>query len=158
MVTINRKTSYNSGIFRKDCVTGYRQLTTLYDSGILRLDYGIIRGLPIGSSYRNGPKHLSEWPSGEGLHSHVVVNISSYDVADIQWITPCHKNRMACNNTLASRRNVIDNVRANNAFLAEIMSILEAIKFHYKGSHDEQNLTLMVILYEIYETRQRLIS
>ena len=38
----------------------------------------------------------------------------SYDVAVIQWITSCHKNRdHTCNNTLARIRDVIDNVRAN---------------------------------------------
>ena len=38
----------------------------------------------------------------------------SYDLAVIQWITSCYKNR-TCNNTLARRRNVIDNLRVNNA-------------------------------------------
>ena len=38
--------------------------------------------------------------------------ICNYDVAVVQWITSCH----TCNNTLASTRNVIDNVRVNNAF------------------------------------------
>ena len=39
----------------------------------------------------------------------------SYDIADFQWITFCHKNRMTmCNNTLACTYNVIDNVRVNN--------------------------------------------
>ena len=66
----------------------------------------------------------------------------SYDVAVIQWIISCHKNRMT---TLARRRNVIDNVRVNNVFLIEIMVILKAIKSHFKGSYDEQNLTLVVI-------------
>ena len=31
------------------------------------------------------------------------------------------------------------------------MIILKAIKFHFKGSNDEQNLTLMVISYECFE-------
>ena len=34
-------------------------------------------------------------------------------------------------------------------FLAEIMLILWAIKFTFKGSYDKQNLTLMVISYEM---------
>ena len=38
-----------------------------------------------------------------------------------------------CNNTLARRCNVIDNVRVNNAFLVEIMFIFKAIKSHFKG-------------------------
>ena len=40
-----------------------------------------------------------------------------------------------CNNTLA--RNVIDNVRVNNAFLLEIMINLKAIKSHFKGLYDK---------------------
>ena len=41
----------------------------------------------------------------------------SYDVAVIQWIMSCHKNRMTTLViTLARRRNVIDNVPINNAF------------------------------------------
>ena len=57
-----------------------------------------------------------------------------------------------CNNTLARRRNVIDDVHVNNAFLIEIRIILKAIKSHFKWSYDKQNLTLVVISYEIYET------
>ena len=38
------------------------------------------------------------------------------------------------------------------------MSTFKAIKFHLKLSHDKQNLTLIVISYEIYETRRRLVS
>ena len=40
-------------------------------------------------------------------------------------------------------------------FLIEIMFILKAIKSHFKRSYDKQNLTLVVILFEIYETSQR---
>ena len=43
-------------------------------------------------------------------------------------------------------------------FLTEIMFILKAIKSQCKGSYDKQNLTLVVISYEIYEIRQRLSS
>ena len=43
-------------------------------------------------------------------------------------------------------------------FLLEILSILKAIKSDFKGCYDKQNLTLVVISYEIYETRQRLVS
>ena len=39
-------------------------------------------------------------------------------------------------------------------FLLEIMFILKMIKSHFKGSYDEQNLTLVVISYKIYKTRQ----
>ena len=41
-------------------------------------------------------------------------------------------------------------------FSIEIMSTFKAIKPHLK--YDKQNLTLVVISYEIYETRQRLVS
>ena len=40
-------------------------------------------------------------------------------------------------------------------FLLEIMFILKMIKSHFKGSYDEQNLTLVVISYKIHETSQR---
>ena len=52
------------------------------------------------------------------------------------------------NNTFAHTSYVIDNVRVNNALLAEIMFILKAIKPHFKESYDKQNLTLMVISYK----------
>ena len=38
------------------------------------------------------------------------------------------------------------------AFSIEIMSTLETIKSSLKQPYDKQNLTLMVISYEIYET------
>ena len=50
-----------------------------------------------------------------------------------------------CNNTLARTRKVTDNVRVNNAFFIEIMFILKAIKSHFKGSYDKQNLARVVI-------------
>ena len=43
-------------------------------------------------------------------------------------------------------------------FLLEILSILTAIKFYFKGSYDKQKLTLMVISYEIHENRRRLVA
>ena len=46
---------------------------------------------------------------------------------------------------MARKRNVIDNVRVNNAFLFEIMIIFEGDKIPFKGSYDKQNLTLVVI-------------
>ena len=64
-----------------------------------------------------------------------------------------------CNNTLAPQiRKAIDNVRVNNAFLIDKMLHLKAIKSHFKGSYDKQVLILVVISYEIYETRRRLVS
>ena len=53
-------------------------------------------------------------------------------------------------------------------FLIEIIFILKAIKSHFKGAnffymnkvlfyYDKRNLTIVVILYEIYETHRRLI-
>ena len=83
----------------------------------------------------------------------------SYDVAVIQWITSCHKNHMNTRviTILARRRNIIDNVRFNNGFLIEIMLILKAIQSHFSRSYDKQNLTLVVISYEIYETRRGLV-
>ena len=48
---------------------------------------------------------------------------------------------------LAHIRNVIDSVHVSSAF-----SHWKEIKSHFKGSYDQQNLTLVVIAYEIYET------
>ena len=74
-------------------------------------------------------------------------------IAVIHCITSYHKNLMTTyNNTLACSRNIIDNVHVNNAFLNEIIIILKVIKPCFKGSYDKQNLTLVVISYEIYET------
>ena len=39
-------------------------------------------------------------------------------------------------------------------YLAEIMFIFEGDKVPFEVSYDKQNLTLVVISYEIYETRQ----
>ena len=50
-----------------------------------------------------------------------------------------------------------DAFRDNVVFSIEIMSSFKAIKSHLKQSYDKQNLTLVVISYEIYETRQRLV-
>ena len=38
------------------------------------------------------------------------------------------------------------------------LSILKAIKFNFKGSYDKQDLTFVVISYEIYETRRTFVS
>ena len=43
-------------------------------------------------------------------------------------------------------------------FLTEIMSIFKAIKSHFNWSYHKQNLALVVISYEIYETPRKLVS
>ena len=72
------------------------------------------------------------------------------DVAVFQWITSCHKTRMT---TIVITLWRVDVTSMTMRFLLEILPILKAIKSHFKGSYDKQNLTLVVILYEIYETR-----
>ena len=42
-------------------------------------------------------------------------------------------------------------------FSLKKMSNLKAIKSHFERSYDKQNITLMVISYEIYQTCQRLV-
>ena len=49
-------------------------------------------------------------------------------------------------------------VRDKVLFSAEIMSTLKTIKSSFKRSYDKQNLTFVVISYEIYETRARFIN
>ena len=84
----------------------------------------------------------------------------SYDVAVIRWMTACHKYRMITRVItlwcvdVTSLTTYVSVMR----FLLKILSILKAIKSNFKKSYDKQNLTLVVILYEIYETRRRLVS
>ena len=54
-------------------------------------------------------------------------------------------------------RNVTDNVIFNNAFFHIALILMKAIKSHFKG-HMINSLTPVVISYEIYETRRRLVS
>ena len=91
----------------------------------------------------------------------IVLNKSdlSYDVVVIQWITLCHKNRMTtrvitlCRVDVTSMTTSLSTMR----FRIEIMFILKTIKSYFKGSYDKQNLTLVVISYEMI-TRRRLVS
>ena len=62
-----------------------------------------------------------------------------------------------CDNTFARTHNIIDNVSRMHFFI-EIMFYSECGKISYSGSHNKQNLTLMIISYEIYETRERLLE
>ena len=84
----------------------------------------------------------------------------SYDVAVIQWITSCHKNRMTIRVITLWRVDVtsLTTFVSTMHFLTEIKLMLMAVKSIFKGSYDKQNLTLVVISYEIYETHQRLVS
>ena len=71
----------------------------------------------------------------------------SYDIAVIQWLISCYKNCMTIRyvNTWLLAHNVM--------FSFEAKSTFKATEFHLKQSHvyDKQNLTLVVISYEIYE-------
>ena len=84
----------------------------------------------------------------------------SYDVAVIQWITSSHKNGMTTCVITLWRIHLMSLMTSMSimCFLIKIMIILKALKSHFKGSYDKQNLTLEVISYEIYETHQRLVS
>ena len=53
---------------------------------------------------------------------------------------------------LARTRNVTDNVRVNNAFSYCNNLYFEGDNISFKMPYDKQNLTLIVIVYEIYET------
>ena len=68
--------------------------------------------------------------------------------------TSCHKNRMTTHVITLWLIDVTSLTKSvvcvNNAFLLGIKFILEAIKSHFKDSYDKQNLTLVVISYEIY--------
>ena len=79
--------------------------------------------------------------------------ILSYDVAVIQWITSCHRNRMATRVITLWRVYVTSLTTSVSTmhFLREIMVIIKAIKSHFKRPYDKQNLILVVISYENYE-------
>ena len=87
-------------------------------------------------------------------------NIYHNDVAVIQWIMSCHKNLMTTRVITLWRVDVTSLTMSMSTvrFPPEILSILKAIKSSVKGSCDKENLTLVVISYEIYETRLRLVS
>ena len=79
----------------------------------------------------------------------------SYDVAVIRWIMSCHKN---CMTTLVITLwhiylTSLTTSVSTMCCLIKVMLISKVIKCHFKGSYNRQNLTLVVILYEIYETR-----
>ena len=98
-----------------------------------------------------------------GIYIYIYIYIYkrlSHDVAVIQWITSCHKNRMTTRVITLLRVSVtsLTTSMSTMRFLSEIMFVLKAIKSHFKGSYNKQNLTLVVISYEIYETRRRLVS
>ena len=67
------------------------------------------------------------------------------DPAIIRWQTSCHTNRMTTRYITHCYWH--DAVRDNNMFLIEIMSVFKTIISHLK------HITLMVISYEMYETR-----
>ena len=61
---------------------------------------------------------------------------------------------MMCNNTLALQITslTISVSTFTMCFLVEFMFILKEIKYHFKRSNGKQNLTRLVVSYEIYET------
>ena len=71
-----------------------------------------------------------------------------------------HKNRMTTHVIILWLKRVTSLTTSVSTmhYQNEKMFILKAIKSHFKRSYDKQNLTLLVILYEIYETRLRLTS
>ena len=84
----------------------------------------------------------------------------SYDGAVIQWIASCHKNPMTSRVITLLRIHVTSLTTSESTMhlRIEIMFILKATKSHFKGSCDKQNIALVVISFDIYETRQRLVS
>ena len=84
----------------------------------------------------------------------------SYDFAVIQWITSCDKNRMTTRVITFWRVDITSLATSVSTmrFLLEVLPILKAIKSNFKGSYDKQNLTRVIISYEISETRQSLVT
>ena len=121
---------------------------------------------------RSGKYKISVLILGEKLKQELFFHVSDssantgkqnlpYDVNVIQWITSCPKNRMTTRVITLWRERVTSlttSVSAAMRFRLEILSILKAIKSNFKGSFDKQNLSLVVISYEIYETSIRRVS
>ena len=65
----------------------------------------------------------------------------SYDVAVIQWITPCHKNRMTTRVITLWRECVtsLTTSMSTMRFHIELMFILQAIKSPFQGSYDKNS-------------------
>ena len=82
--------------------------------------------------------------SGSCLH--MTLTILSYDVAVIQWDTSYHKNRKIMRVITLWRVHVTSLTTSVSTmrFLVEKMLTLKAIKSHFKGPNDKQNLTLVV--------------
>ena len=72
-----------------------------------------------------------------------VYELLSYDVAVIQCITACHKNRMTTRVITLWRVDVTSLTTSMSAmrFPLEILPILKAMKSYFKGSYNKQNLT-----------------
>ena len=81
------------------------------------------------------------------------ISVLAYHVPVIQWIMLCQKNHMTTHVIIIWHEHV-----TSLCFLIEKMFIVQAIKSYSKGSYDKQNLTLVVISYEIYVTLQSLVS
>ena len=79
------------------------------------------------------------------LCPNIANGILSYYVAVIQWIKSCHKNRMATRVITLWRIHATSWTTSVSTmrFLIKIMFSLKAIKFHFKRSYDEQNITLL---------------
>ena len=80
------------------------------------------------------------------------IAVLSYNVAVIQWITSCHKNRMTTRVITLWHVHVTSLTTSVSTmrFLVELMPILKEIKSNLKGSYDKQNLTFVVSSNEIY--------
>ena len=87
-------------------------------------------------------------------------NLIYHDIAVIQWIISCHKNYVTtCVKPLWPVHIMLLTTSVSTMrYFDEIMIIVTAMKYHMKKADDKQNLTLVVIFYEIYETCQRLVS
>ena len=72
----------------------------------------------------------------------------------------CYNNHTAAHVITFSRIYVTSLTKTVTAmrFLIEIMFILNAVFSHFNGSYNKQNLTTVVISYEIYETHRRFVS
>ena len=68
----------------------------------------------------------------------------SYDVAVNQWLTSCHRMTTRVITLWLEDVTSLTTSVSTMCFLIEIMFVLKAIKYNFKGSYEKQNLTLVV--------------
>ena len=77
-------------------------------------------------------------------------NLTSYDVAVIQWITSCHKTLMTTREITLWHVHVTSAAMYGEQCVFLLKYYFEGDKIPFKGSYDKQNVRIVVISYFIW--------